>query len=191
MDPLFEKRLIQGLKKKDAIAFEKFVEMYQKDIYNLSLRFLGNEQDALDITQELFIKVLKKIDTFEGNSKLSTWVYRITVNYCKDFVKKNRRRTHISLDKPIGNADGDFLNEIEDGGPTPQTILEKKLENELLQNAIESLEGEQKEIIILRYINELSYSEIGEILKLPEGTIKSRLSRARKKLAEILKKRGT
>lgn len=191
MDPLFEGKLVKGLKNKESAAFEKFVQYFQKDLYNLSLKYIGNEEDALDVTQEIFIKILKKIDTFEGNSKLSTWVYRITVNYCKDFLKKHKKVKSISLDKPIEGKEGNFVPELEDDSETPQKALESKLQRESLIKAIGSLDEDQREIIILRYINDLTYNEISEILNLPLGTIKSRLNRGRKRLTEILRDDGT
>lgn len=189
MDPLFEDKIIKGLKKGETSSFEKFVEYYQKDIYNLALRYLNNEQDALDVTQEVLLKVLRKIDTFNGKSKLSTWVYRITVNYCKDYIKKHQKFKGISLDKPVEGLDGEYLSEIPSSDKGPEQAYEEKLQNQELVMAINLLDEEYKHIIILRYINELSYDEIGEILEIPDGTVKSRLNRGRKYLAKLLKER--
>lgn len=191
MDPLFESKLVKGLKNKEPAAFEKFVQYFQKDLYNLSLKYIGSEEDALDVTQEIFIKIFRKIDTFEGNSKLSTWIYRVTVNYCKDFLKKQNKIKCISIDKPIEGIQGEYALELEDDSQTPQSALESKLQRESLIKAIGCLDDDQREIIILRYINELTYNEISEILNLPLGTIKSRLNRGRKRLAEILRDDGT
>ena len=93
LEPLFEQKIIKGMVNKESWAFEQFVDSYQKDIYNLALKYMGNEQDALDVTQEVFLRVLRKIHTFKADSKLSTWVYRITVNYCKDYLIKLKKKS--------------------------------------------------------------------------------------------------
>ncbi len=187
MDPLFEQKIIKGMKNKEEWAFESFVENYQKEIYNIALRMSGNEEDAMDITQEVFLKIFRKIDTFLGNSKLSTWIYRITINYSKDYISTRSRHSHISMDKSLETEDGTITQEYESKEKNPMEIIEQNHDQQLLVGAINKLEKDQREIIILRYINELSYQEISDILEIPEGTIKSRLNRARNKLAEILK----
>ncbi|QNO15683.1 RNA polymerase sigma factor [Alkalicella caledoniensis] len=186
MDPLFEKKIIAGMIAKEGWAFEKFVENYQKDIYNLALKYTSNQEDALDITQEVLLRILRKIETFKGNSKLSTWVYRITVNYCKDYISKHRKIQNVSIDKPVENSDGVLYMDIEDPEKKPLEVVEETEQKQLLHKCIAMLDSDQREIIILRYINELSYDEIEQILKIPEGTIKSRLNRGRKKLAKLL-----
>lgn len=187
MDPLFENKIIAGMIAKEGWAFEKFVENYQKDIYNLALKYTSNQEDASDITQEVLLRILRKIDTFKGNSKLSTWVYRITVNYCKDYISKHRKIQNVSIDKPVENSDGVLYMDIEDPEKNPLEVVEETEQKQLLHKCIAMLDSDQREIIILRYINELSYDEIEQILKIPEGTIKSRLNRGRKKLAKLLK----
>ncbi|SES75833.1 RNA polymerase sigma factor [Anaerobranca gottschalkii] len=189
MDPLLEKKIVEGLKKGELSSFEEFVKYYQRDIYNIALRFLNNEQDALDVTQEIFLKVLKKIDSFQGNSKLSTWLYRITINYCKDYVKKYYKHTNLYIDKGIDGEEGEIYYQLPSDEGEPSMVLEEKLKKEALYKCIELLEPEFKEVIILKYINQLSYGEMGEILNIPEGTVKSRLHRGRLNLAKLLKER--
>jgi RNA polymerase sigma-70 factor (ECF subfamily) len=189
VEPLLEKKIVEGLKKRELSSFEEFIKAYQRDIYNIALRFLNNEQDALDVTQEIFIKVLKKIDSFQGNSKLSTWLYRITINTCKDYIKKHYKHNNIYIDKGIDGEEGEIFYQLPSEQGEPSLVLEDKLKKEVLYKSIEILEPDYKEVIILRYINQLSYGEIGEILNIPEGTVKSRLYRGRLNLAKLLKER--
>jgi RNA polymerase sigma-70 factor (ECF subfamily) len=189
VEPLLEKKIVEGLKKGELSSFEEFVKYYQRDIYNIALRFLNNEQDALDVTQEIFLKVLKKIDSFQGNSKLSTWLYRITINYCKDYVKRYYKHNNLYIDKGIDGREGEIFYQLSSDEGEPSLVLEEKLKKEALHKCIELLEPEYKEVIILKYINQLSYGEMGEILSIPEGTVKSRLHRGRLNLAKLLKER--
>lgn len=174
--------LVERLKAKDILAFEEFVNDYSKRIYTYAYGFTTNVHDSNDITQEVFLKVYNNIDKFKENSSLSTWIYRIVSNVCLDFVRKGKNSKVIS----ITQENEEFIHQIEDNSTNVEkTILNNELGDELLL-ALDKLDEESKQVLILREVSGLSYSEISEALKLPEGTIKSRISRSRKKMRDII-----
>lgn len=172
----------------DAGAFEALVVRYQAQIYNLCLRMTGNPDDASDMTQEAFLKVWRHLDSFHFDSSFSTWLYRLASNCCLDFLRSQKRHPTVSL--TVENDDEeDQILDVTDTAPTPEEHAISAEEKELLRLAMLQLEEEQRQILTLRVVNDLSYTEIAEILDVKEGTVKSRLSRARenlrKKLLEI------
>jgi RNA polymerase sigma-70 factor (ECF subfamily) len=171
----------------DIGAFEELVEKYQHKIYNLAYRYMGNEEDAHDQAQEALIKAYRSLKTFKGDSSLGTWLYRITTNVCLDELRKRKRTLHmISLDEPVATTEGDEIErDIADPSPTADIIYQYKETEVYLQSLINMLRPEQKTVIILRDIMDLTYEEIAEILQCSIGTVKSRLSRGR----EILRKK--
>ena len=177
-----DKDLVPLLKSKDIKAFDTFVSEYEKKIYSYAYGFSLNRDDALDITQEVFIKVYKNIDKFKENSSLSTWVYRITSNVCIDYARKNKNNKNIS----ITDENIEFINQIPDNASCTDEIIENRELSDELVNSLNKLDADSKQIVVMRDILGLSYSEIAEILKLEDGTVKSRIARSRKKLRDIL-----
>lgn len=174
--------LVLRLKTNDIKAFEELVEAFEKKIYNYAYGFTLNREDSLDITQEVFVKIFKNINNFKENSSLSTWIYRITSNVCIDYTRKNKKTKMIS----ITEENEEFINQIPDKSGEISNIIEN---NELgieITTALNSIDTDARQIIIMRDILELSYSEICDILKIEEGTVKSRISRSRKKLRTII-----
>ena len=183
-----EARLIKRAQNGDSKAFEILIEAHFKKIYNIAYRMAGNPDDASDMTQEVMIKLFRNINSFEGNSKFSTWVYRVATNTCLDELKKLRRHSTYSINSEISTADGEFMYEVEDTSPTPDLEVERGELADMVAKAIAALNPEHRAIITLRDIQEFSYEEIANILNLSEGTVKSRLSRARMQLKKILEK---
>lgn len=181
-----EQVLIDRSKAGDVAAFEELISVYQKKIYNLTFRMLGNLNDADDLTQETFIRVFKSISNFKGESTFSTWIYRIATNVCLDELRKRKNKKAISLDEEIKVDDGEIKRQIESDTPLPDEIAEKEELRLFVKNAIESLPEEQRLIISLRDIQGLSYDEIAQVLECPSGTVKSRINRARQALKKIL-----
>lgn len=184
-----EQKLIRKLKKGDQAAFEELLAQNEKRIYNLSYKMLGNREDAEDALQETFLKAYSAIDGFKGNSRLSTWLHTIASNVCMDILRKRRPELFTSIDDNDDDA-RDLISEIPDISPGPE---EKLLRTELrisVNNALQKLPADAKEILLLREISGLSYAEIAIAKGLEEGTVKSRIFRARKKLAEILSSDG-
>ena len=182
-----ENELIERCKNGDYSAFEQLVLEHQKKVYNIAFRIVGNIEDSMDITQEVFIRVYKSISGFSGESKISTWIYKITSNLCLDFLRKHKNLgTNISIDGAYKDENSDLKLQIEDKALKPDEKVETLLMQDAVRNAINELEISHKTIIILRDINGFSYNEIAEILDCSVGTVKSRISRARKNLKKIL-----
>lgn len=180
-----EEILIKKCKKGDLDAFETLIKNHQKRAYNIALKMLKNPEDAMDISQEAFIKVFKYIDSYNNKSSFSTWIYRIVINTCLDYIKKNKNNV-LYLDEPINTDDGSIKREITDNKNNPEKILEKKINNEDINKAISMLKVKHRMIIILRDIQGFSYEEISKMLNLPLGTVKSRVKRARENLRKII-----
>ncbi|MBQ4110809.1 MAG: RNA polymerase sigma factor [Clostridia bacterium] len=184
-----EKLLIEKSIQGDSESFEKLILSCEKKVYNIALKILGNEADAYDAAQDTFIKVYKNLEKFKGNSSFSTWVYRITSNVCLDIIRKNKNKKNtVSIDKEIEFDDSDATFEIEDrNADTEEKILEKE-RSEALHKALSRLNPEQREILVLREFQNLSYDEIANVLNIGTGTVKSKISRARAALKnELLK----
>jgi len=193
-----EQELVARLKRRDEVAFNELVELYQGRIYRLVFRMLGDRAEAEDLAQEVFVTVFKRIDTFRGDSKLSTWMYRVATNHCKNRLKFLGRR---------GRGKKRELDEIADAYaiesatmatsanlPRPDEALQGRQIEGFIGQALRELNEEQRELVILRDIENLSYDEIQSVTGLPAGTVKSRLHRARLALAQRvreLRKGGT
>ena len=185
---MMENMLIKKAQKGDSHAFEVLIESHFKQIYNIALRMTNNPDDAADMTQEVMLKLFRNIGSFSGNSKFSTWVYRVATNTCLDELKKMKRKTAVSLQSEIETDDGGYTMEIEDTSLTPEQSLEQTELKSVVQKAIAMLSDDHKAIIILRDIRGFSYDEIARITGTTEGTVKSRLSRARAQLKNIIEK---
>jgi RNA polymerase sigma-70 factor (ECF subfamily) len=177
--------LIKRSQKGDLAAFEELITDYKRIAYNIALKMLKNKEDAEDASQEALIKVYRSIEQFNMDSTFKTWLYRIVVNTCLDLTRKNKEPV-ISIDQPIQSGYDTFHMELEDEGLKPDEILDKKLTQEMVLEAIDQLEEGFKTIILLRDIEGLSYEEIAEVLSCNLGTVKSRISRGRQRLKEIM-----
>ena len=167
---------------KDAFAF--IVERYQKGLINFIFRMVGHYEEALELTQEVFIRVYSNIASYDSTYKFSTWLYRIASNLTIDHLRRNDPRA-ASLDEV--DEDNEKKIELESGDPGPHDRLEKKMMEREINEAILTLEPLYRELIILRHIHFRSYEEMAKITNLPIGTVKNRIFRARKLLMERLK----
>lgn len=160
-------------------------------VFNLSLRLTGNKSDAEDLAQDVLIRALRALPSFRGDSKASTWVYRITVNTWKNRVRSEKRRGFwktVTLGYFGKDEDGeDEVRDVKADEPALDAELEKSEKSSQVQKALLRLDEDDRAIVVLREIQEKSYEEIGELLGLPQGTVKSKLFRARAKLKELLK----
>ena len=173
MDRDEERRIIAQVCAGDTNAFEALVVAYQKQVYNLALRTVGNEEDAADMTQEVFLRAYRALGTFRGESKFSVWLYRLTTNVCIDFLRSRRRHPTVSL----------TASEDDDG---PEQQLTRSEMRRSVARGLDSLPDDARKILILRELDGLSYAEIGKVLHLEAGTVKSRLFRARRRLCDFL-----
>jgi len=187
-----EARLIERLVARDERAFNDLVRAYERRVLALVLRMLGNRAEAEDLAQEVFVQVFKAIGTFRGESKLSTWIYRIAINLCKNRSKYLRVRHADEQDEleavaervPMGEVKRANVGQVE----RPDEMMAGRQVERIVQDAIAQLEPTFRECLVLRDVEELSYEEIGEITGLPAGTVKSRIHRARTQLKEIVEK---
>jgi len=174
----------------DRNAFEELVEANQKNVYNLALKMTGNEDDALDISQEAFIKAYRQLDGFRGDSRFSVWLYRLTYNLCIDFLRKKPKIATIPL--AYQDDDGDVHDlEIPDIRNLPEENTLRREKRRAIAESFGELARDHREILYMREITGMSYGEIAQTLDLSEGTVKSRLARARRSLASILAGKGT
>jgi RNA polymerase sigma-70 factor, ECF subfamily len=183
-----EQRLISKLKKRDCRAFEQLVNRFQKQVFNFIYRMLGTREEARDLAQEVFISIFKNIEGFRGDSSLATWVYRIASNHCKNRRKYLGRR---NIEQPMSPENENTRPASEHipvamGVSRPDDLVEGYQTEFMIQQAIAQLEEEQRIILVLRDIQNVSYEDISEITGLPLGTVKSRLHRARMTLKDKL-----
>ena len=187
---LRERLLLRRLRERDERAFREMVETYQDRVFNLLYRMIGTREEAEDLAQEVFVTVFKSIDQFRGDAKFSTWLYRVAANHCKNRIKYLSRRNRTTGD----GLDGVPEHGMEDGGQAPlqahidgpDKILEGLQLERIVQQAIAELDEEHRLLIVLRDLEELSYQEIAAITGLNEGTVKSRLHRARMAIKEFI-----
>lgn len=181
-----ERSLLKRLRERDEKAFRELLESQRDRVFNITFRMLGNRAEAEDIAQEVFITVFKTIETFREESKFSTWLYRVTVNTCKNRLKylaRRHSRDHDEIDDTTDSANGQI------GAPPPSApdrALESAQMEKLMQDAIGKLDEEHRIVVVLRDVEDLSIEEICEITGLPDGTVKSRLHRARLQLRKKL-----
>ena len=184
-----EKRIIKKAVAGSAEAFEQLVLQYQNPSYNLCLRITGNPEDAADMTQESFLKAWRNLESFHFEAAFSTWLYRLASNTCLDFLRSAKRRRELSLTVEDESGESQLLD-LPDPAPTPEASLLTNEENARLGAAMEQLDPEQRRILTLRVVNDLSYTEIAAVLNIKEGTVKSRLARARESLRKKLLQTG-
>jgi RNA polymerase sigma-70 factor (ECF subfamily) len=165
----------------DEAACEELVGRYSRSVYNYVARLIGRQEEARDATQETFIKAFRSLSSFNPQNKFKSWLFRIAHNHCIDILR--RRKPTLSLD--VVQEDDDQRApgiQLADGGADPERRLLASETGEWLQKALEKLPKAYKEVIILRHFQELSYQEIAEILKLPIGTVKTNIFRAREQM---------
>ena len=172
-------------------SFNKLMQKYRDMIFNLCFRIMGDYDDANDCAQEVFIKVYKNLRNFKFRSGFSTWIYRIAVNTCRNelsSLKYRMKKKIIRISNENNEAHSGMLAaNIQDSSSNPEELYEKKEREELIQNAVNSLRGREKILLVLRDIEGKSYEEIASITGIALGTVKSGLSRARQEMANLLR----
>ena len=183
--------LVRRAQERDEVAFRGLFDRYHRRAFAVAFGVVKNKQDALDIVQEAFVKVYRHIDNFQGSSSFYTWLYRIVMNLAIDHVRRNKKSRDLDYDDRVGRThedvagDGAMLPRILDGNPA-KTVLRQEL-TEKIQAALAELPEYHRAVIILREVEGLSYEEMAEILKVPKGTIMSRLFHARRKMQAALR----
>ncbi|MCB2182217.1 MAG: sigma-70 family RNA polymerase sigma factor [Desulfobulbaceae bacterium] len=176
--------LVEAFLDGDSQAFNRLVLLYQTKIYHLALNYVKSQEEAKDLAQDVFITVYKALPKLREKAKFSSWLYQIAINHCRNRYKKLNRRgffSNISLD------DDETYMQLQ-GDEGPEQLLQRKNTVNLVRSTINSMGKTEKEILLLRDLQELSYDEISTILDIPLGTVKSKLNRARTSLKDRLKK---
>jgi len=185
-----EKKIIQKVVDGDSNAFEDLVIANQKNVYNLALKMTRNEDDALDISQEAFIKAYQQLKNFRGDSRFSVWLYRLTYNLCIDFLRKKPKSNIIPLTYEDDCGESTPL-EIPDLRSLPEDSAIRSETRKTIAEGINDLADDHREVLVMREITGMSYEEMATTLNVSIGTVKSRLARARMKLVAFLKEKGT
>jgi RNA polymerase sigma-70 factor (ECF subfamily) len=182
---------VRACQKGDAEAFSFLVERYSKKMLNVAYRMLGDYDEACDVAQEAFLAAFRSIAGFKGESKFSTWLCRIVINYAKNRLKQRQslsRHESVSLDEAAGGQGGCAACLTASNGSDPGEILEHRELELQVQKCISGLDEDYREVLVMRDIQGFSYEEIRQMLRIPDGTVKSRLSRARLAMKDCLKK---
>ena len=188
-----EAKMIERLVARDERAFSELVRNYERRVFGLVFRMLGARAEAEDLTQEVFVQVFKAIGSFRGESKLSTWIYRIAVNLCKNRTKYLRVRHAGEQDQIDDMAERLQPSEARHANVAqvdrPDEAVAGRQVEEIVRQAIGEVDEGFRECLILCDVEELSYEEIAEITQLPVGTVKSRIFRARAQLRELVERK--
>ncbi len=181
-----ERQLIDRCKRGDIAAFDVLVRRYERTVYNTAYRLTNSYDDANDIAQEAFVRAFNNLKSFRGDAQFSTWLHRIVTNVFLDDRKKKRSRPTRSLDEYLELEESSVQTQIEDPSPGPEQLAESGERQVLLERAIAALPEGQRVMMVLFHSQGLAYEEIAEITRLPMGTVKSRLNRARLALRDRL-----
>jgi RNA polymerase sigma factor (sigma-70 family) len=182
-----DSELIRSALSGEQSAFAKLLEKYRRQVYTLTMRMLGQAQDAEDAAQDAFIRAFQSLESCDPSRPFLRWIYRIAYNLCVDRYRR-RRHVTVSLDEPIG--EDEFRRELVDGTPGPDELLAMKEEQRRLNELLSALPPRYRAVVVLRHQDDLSYEEIADILNLPLGTVKARMHRAHNLLRKMLKRGG-
>ena len=161
----------------DHRAFGKLALEYERVLFNLALRMVKNREDARDLTQAVFLKVYRGIGTFDADRRFYSWIYRIMLNECLNFLKSHKPCEELEDDSAVTNS-------------TPEDGFSRDEIGSIIQNALMQLTEQHRQVIVMRHFLQLTYAEMSEVLTIPEKTIKSRLFAARRQLGDVLRRKG-
>lgn len=183
-----EQELIHSARKGDSMAFGELMQAHQDKIYTLCYRMTGNAEDAADLTQEVFLSAWRSLSRFQEQSSFGTWIYRMATNASIDFLRREKRRQVLSMTMEEDSEERQA--QVPDERYSPHRLLEQKEARQAVADALAALSPEHRQVLVLREMEGLSYQEIGQLLGLEEGTVKSRIARARLALRDFLIKSG-
>lgn len=181
-----EQALVKSALGGDQKAYKALFDMYRQAIFHVAVKIVHNQEEANDLVQETFIKAFGSLKTYDCHYRFSTWLYKIAANSSIDYLRK-RKIDSLSLDKPIPTKDGDIQMEIPDDSYNPEKDLREREQSFGIEEAINSLPEKYKEVIVMRHKEDRSYEEIAAQLRVPVGTVKARIFRARELLKKKLK----
>ena len=179
LTPLAELQLVEAHRRGDPDAMGQLLEAYQRRLYSICYRMVRNEHDARDLTQDSMVRVIQGLDSYDGRSKLSTWIIRVTMNTCLSYLRKQRLRRHGSLDPASENAAAGPIDPRSTGELLPSSRVELSEMRLVLGRAMMRLDPDMRAVLVLRDMQDLEYQSIAHSLEVPIGTVKSRLFRAR------------
>lgn len=188
--PVTDPELLENLRARDAAAFDALINRYSSDVYALLYRLTSDGEEAADLTQETFMRALRSIKDFRGESELKTWLFRIAINESRNrfrWWKRRRRDQTLSLDAAIGDSDTRVWETISDNSISPEQEVLRQERRKALNDALGTLKAVYREAIVLCDVEGLSYEECAEALDTNIGTVKSRISRGRDELRRQLK----
>jgi len=178
--------MVLAVREGDTIAYRGLVEKYQERVYHMVYGMVRNREDARDITQDAFVKAYDNIQRFRLESSFYTWIYRIAMNRAIDHLRRRKRDGTTEFDDQIAQRDErGGIDEVHHGD-SPSRTLERKRLYDRIMSAMQELPEDQRQVVLLRELEGLSYKEIAEVMEVPEGTVMSRLYYARKKLQKAL-----
>lgn len=175
LTPLGERQLVEAHRRGDPDAIGRLLRLYQRRIYSVCFRMLRDEHEARDLTQDALLKVLEGLDSYDGRSKLSTWVIRVTMNCCLSHLRKQKLRRHASLD--VAEEKGAIPPAAAE--LSPGRHVEQAEMRGILLRAMGGIDPDMRAVLVLRDLQDLEYHRIADVLRIPVGTVKSRLFRAR------------
>ncbi|MCS6777249.1 MAG: sigma-70 family RNA polymerase sigma factor [Chloroherpetonaceae bacterium] len=173
-----ERQLVKRIQSGDRHAFERLLDAYETRIYRLAMRFTGNETDAEDLTQEIFLAVYHGLTRFRGDSAPGTWIYRVAMNHCLEFRRK-RRPEQVPLEEEIALTSTDWRED-------PLRSVEQRELAARVESALNRLSPAQRDVVVLHELQGLTYQEVATVLDVPVGTVKSRLANAFRRLRDLL-----
>lgn len=183
----YDYNLVQKARNGEQNAFAELMERYRDSIYFMLLKMVQNKDDADDLTIEAFGKAFNRLDLYTPNFAFSTWLFKIASNNAIDFIRRKKKNT-ISIDQAIGGDDGDEMYmDLRSDGLTPEEISIREQKMKIMRQVVQKLKPRYRQLVEMRYFEQLSYEEISEKLELPLGTVKAQLFRARDLLFEILR----
>lgn len=183
--------LVSRFKQGDRHAYTEIVRRYQDRVFTLCMRWMRNDQVAREVAQDVFLSLYRALPEFRGDAQLSTWIYRVVINHCKN-KRMYRQRRHMDAHEPLEGrrTDEDVpARQLAHDGPGADAGVHQSEAEVLIREALDLLDEEQRAIIVLRDVEDLDYEQIAELLGLARGTVKSRLHRARAQLARVLSRR--
>jgi len=189
--PVDDAILVRRCREGDGVAVERLIIKYQDRIFNVILKICGNKDDAAELTQETFVKFIEKIGSFAGRSAFYTWLFRVAVNLTLNYCKRRGKLPMLSLDAAVGAEAGEGAAQLkaflaDKDSLDPAVVAQNREIGEIVMQSLGKLDDEHRAVLVLRDIEGMAYAEIAETLDVRLGTVKSRLSRARANLKEIL-----
>ncbi len=184
-----EPALIERARNGDAEALDHLIRRHQQQVFAVALRMLGDRDEAQDVAQDVFVRAYQGLGGFRQEAKLSTWLIAITMNLCRNrrrWWARRRRVIVASLDEPLEHGEGTLGHQVEDPAPRPSAVAQSRERQQQLAAALAQLDEPSRAVVVLRDVQGYAYEEIAQVLEIPVGTVRSRLSRARLQLRALL-----